>query len=100
MNEFQTWLAKRLDELGEKMDGMNVHMGRIDQTLVKNASDIEHHIRRTDALEAIVQTVEADVEPIKTHVDRIQTVSKFVVWVGGAIAAVLGLAATIKGLLG
>lgn len=100
MNDFQAWLAKRLDDIAEQMRedfvATRSHLASIDVTLAKNTADVEHHIKRTDVLEERVEQVASDVTPIKDHVDKVKTVMWFVRWTGGALVAALGAYATFK----
>ena len=83
MNDFQGWLAEQMKSLNGKMDSLSEHMGRIDSTLVKNTSDIEHHISRSDAIQERVEQVASELRPITKHVERI----KSIVWFLGALVA-------------
>lgn len=69
------WLKDELEKLSEKQDRMN-------ETLIRNTATLEEHVRRTNLLEA-------EIKPIKRHVDVVQGAGKFTV-------AIAGLVATLK----
>ena len=86
------WLVR----IEGKIDEMREHDSRVDVTLTKQAGDIEHHIKRTDLLEARVEQVAEKVAPIAIHVERLQGIAWFI----GVLVAGLGIGATIKSMLG
>jgi tetrahydromethanopterin S-methyltransferase subunit G len=91
IRDLAAMLEARLDRIEEKVDGQTSRLGQIDVTLARQAGEIEHHIRRTDALERRVEQVAADVAPVKEHVARLKTVAWFIGWAVGAVATGAGL---------
>lgn len=79
---------ERLTRIEEKLDRVVERIGSIDVTLAEQHLSLRHHIKRTDLLEATVK-------PIKSHVDRVDGVVKFL----GVVALVLGIAAAISKML-
>ncbi len=78
--EMQEWLKSRMDRIEDKLDGVSDHCHSIDRTLALNTSDIAKHIRRTDALQDMV-------EKFKTHLTRVNGIIWFIgfsVTAGGA----------------
>lgn len=71
------WLAEELGKISDKQDKMQ-------DVLVRNTAILDEHIRRTNLLEA-------EVKPIKKHVDIVQGSSKVAI-------AMFGLLATLKSL--
>ncbi|CAB4200160.1 hypothetical protein UFOVP1351_27 [uncultured Caudovirales phage] len=47
----------QLDRIEDKIDELNAWLGDIDSTLAKQEAQLEYHIKRTDLLEARVETV-------------------------------------------
>lgn len=80
--------SKRLERIEDKVDKVQDAISRIDVTLAKQHTSLEHHIARTDALEAIVNAN-------RTHVSLMQSLVKL----GAAISAVVAFALAIKTLL-
>jgi archaellum component FlaC len=90
------WLAERLDRIENKVDSTNQHCSTIDVTLGKQAVEIEHHIRRTDALEARVEQVANDLRPINNHI----VVVKGLGWIIGGLSTLAGAWTFLKDLAG
>lgn len=89
---FADWLAR----IEAKIDRMSEHDGRVDVTLTKQAGQLEHHIKRTDLLEARVEQVAGEVLPVKDALAR----AKGIAWFVGLVVAVVGFGLTVKQLLG
>lgn len=80
-------MEKRFDKLEEKLDKVLEEVGSINVTLARNTSDLEYHIKRTDLAEKHIQSLEAQVIPLKKKEAMIEGVFKLI----GAIATALGL---------
>lgn len=80
---------QRLSRIEDKLDKVVESISRIDVTLAAQHVSLEEHIRRTNILED-------EVKPIKDHVN----VMKALVKVVGILSAILGLALTVKSLMG
>ena len=72
---------------------------KVNETLVGQSKDLKYHIKRTDLLEDSVGLLRKDVNPIATHVDRIQFALK-AIKVVGVPAILAGLAYLAKTLAG
>jgi len=71
----------RLERIEVKLDDIVEHLSSIDVTLAEQHLSLKEHIRRTALLEQ-------DLSPIKVHVNRVEGITKFVVIMMGAVAAV------------
>lgn len=74
---------KRLERIEDKIDKVEGHLSSIDVTLAAQHVSLKEHIRRTEILES-------DVAPIKTHVNRVEGVIKFI----ALVATVIGIIET------
>lgn len=87
----------------DKLEQMSEKLSDIDKTLAVNTEQLKDHMRRSDALEALVQEYKSDTDiqleealaPIKT-LKGIYTISK---WVAAVAAAVSGASAILYALL-
>ncbi len=79
---------KRLERIEDKIDSLVSKVASIDVTLAKQHESIKHHIKRTDLLEA-------EVKPIKTHVDRVSGAMKFL----GLSAMLIGVYEFLKSVI-
>jgi hypothetical protein len=77
---FKLVIAK-LDKLDERLDEHG-------QTLTRNTSSLQEHIRRTEILEG-------EMQPVKAHVHLVNTAAKVVSGLVGAAAVLGGLAKTL-----
>jgi tetrahydromethanopterin S-methyltransferase subunit G len=87
--DFISWLREEVAKIHTKLDRLDDRIDRVDVILTKQAGDIEHHIRRTDALEERVEQVADELRPVEDHVAMLRGVGKF-----------LGIVATVTGILG
>jgi chromosome segregation ATPase len=78
------WVNMSNDRIYEKLDKIEERLNSIDITLERNTVSLEHHIRRTDLLQDSSQNLSAQLEPIKTHVTKVQGGLQLL----GAIAAI------------
>lgn len=76
---------KRLERIEKKVDDSNDHLASIDATLSAQHVSLKEHMRRTALLEA-------DIRPIKRHVDMMSGALKLL----GAVALIVGI---IEGLM-
>jgi len=90
-NEFATWLREEIEKLHDKLDAVQEIQGEIRTVQAEQAKDISHHIRRTDVMEARIEQVATELEPVETHVKQIRAVGWFI----GVCAAAVGVAATL-----
>jgi hypothetical protein len=74
-----------LGRLETKVDKINEHISKIEITLGKQHTSLEHHIKRTNLLEQAFK-------PLNNHVQSVQAIVKFVIWLTGcAFAMSLGV---------
>lgn len=71
------------------LEGMDKRLDSIDITLVKQAKDLEYHIKRTDLLQD-------EVKPIKEHVTLVTTGIKIIMGMGALIGFIVGVYAALK----
>jgi hypothetical protein len=90
------WLREEMEKLHGKLDNVQETQGEIRTTQAEQAKDIQHHIRRTDALERRVEQVAEEIKPVEDHVAMVRGVGKFL----GIVATVVGIAGGIYALLG
>lgn len=72
---------KRLERIEAKLDDVSDHLGSIDATLSAQHVSLREHMRRTAILEA-------EIKPLKTHMDMVKGVAKFIS-MAAAVAAIL-----------
>lgn len=75
---------KRLSNIENTCVQMEKRLDSIDQTLVKNTTLLDYHIKRTNILEE-------EIIPIKNHVTIVHTILKGVPWILGILGALAGL---------
>lgn len=75
--------------MNDKLDVITDKLHQIDKTLQRNTDSLEHHIRRTDALEKDVklrsEQAANDLKPIKAHVTFVNNMLKAI----GALGSVV-----------
>ena len=64
------------DRLEDKIDKLVDKVSSIDITLAKQEVNLALHMKRADALEA-------QIEPLKQHVEMVSTAAKFFKWIAG-----------------
>lgn len=75
----------------ERLDALRDHVADIKVTLAAQAASLDEHMRRTEAAEASLEKLHAEVIPLKQHV---------AMWAGaGKVLAILGTLATIGALV-
>lgn len=86
MKELLTRVVEQLDKLDDKLDA-------VDKTLVKQEENLREHMRRTELLEKQHEMLQSDIheelEPIKSHINQVKGISKFL----AAALPLLGAAA-------
>lgn len=78
-----------ISRLMDNQENIQKELSGINQILVKQESNLELHMRRSDALEARIEQVDADVRPIKKHVQTLNNVAKLF----GVFSAVVAMGA-------
>ena len=92
-------LDDRIEKLDEKQDRQTEVLAEIQKTLAVNTESLAYHIKRTDQLEGRQELVEKSLEPIKTHILKVETIFKVVCWICGAIAGFASFFAVFKALI-
>lgn len=77
-------ILKKLDKITEKQSEMNV-------TLVRQQGILDEHMRRTDLAEKNIETLQKEMNPLKTHVAAWGGVGKGL----AVLSVLLGIAFTI-----
>ena len=87
MKELLSHVINQLDKLDEKLDS-------VDKTLVKQEENLREHMRRTDLLEKqhndLHDNIHDELEPIKSHVQQVKGITKFIVTAVPIIIAIAG----------
>ena len=86
-HELKTWLepyVTKLDRIADDITEIRVTQG-------SQATDLAHHIRRTDLLEDRVEQLAVSIEPVKAHVQQVRGVGIFL----GVVLTVIGIAAAL-----
>lgn len=82
MDEFRMQVIEKLDKLDERLDN-------VDKTLIRNTASLEEHIRRTEILEA-------EMEPVKTHVAQVSGIVKFIILLSSAAGIIQAIYLLMK----
>ncbi len=85
-------MKKELDKIAERLDTMNT-------TLVRNTTTLEHHVKRTDILEAAIQSTNGEVQEVQKHVAGVRMVTKVSVAALSAASAIVGIIYVLSRLL-
>ncbi len=75
---------KPTERIHDKLDRIEQRLNNIDVTLAVNTESLKEHIKRTNLLEAAM-------EPIKAHVNRVDGALRFLGIVSLIVAIVTGL---------
>jgi hypothetical protein len=100
VRDLAEWLRDEVAAIHAKLDRMQEHGARVDVTLTAQAKDIAHHIKRTDLLEEQVRASADAMKPVQEHVARVKNVGWFMAGILGVSATVLGLIEAISKLFG
>ncbi len=79
-----------MDEIKSVLKDMQADLTDIKVSQARMEQDVLNHIRRTDLAEESIKLLREQVEPIKSHVARVEGIGKFL-GAGSAIAAVIKL---------
>ena len=92
----------------EVLDKHSEMLEKQNEILLRNTITVEEHHRRSLFLEAEQAKLEAQIEPIKAHVEQMKGIGKFIKWVstvvglltllGGAVLGFIKFIIFIKGL--
>lgn len=82
----------KIDKLDDRLDG-------VEKILVLQESNLREHMRRSDALQKMIEDERADkntrLTPLETTLSGAKSVLKFTTWVVGAVTAIAGLIYTV-----
>jgi hypothetical protein len=76
-----------ISRLMDNQENIQKELAGINQILVKQESNLDLHMRRSDALEKRIEQVDSDVRPIKKHVETLNHIAKLF----GVFSAVLAV---------
>ncbi len=79
----------RVETTLERLDG---RMDRLEAQTAENVAVLKDHTRRSEALEAAVEVVRAELDPVKTHVAVFGALMKGVGVVGTVVGIITGVA--------
>jgi len=88
-------MNKILINIDKKIDKLDTRLDKVDVTLVKQEANLEEHMRRTDLLEKQHHSFLEELKPIKSHVDQLRGVIKFL-GIGAALAAIISAVFNLK----
>lgn len=87
----RTGLEAAVDKLHTKVDEVSDKLSDINETLNRNTDSLELHMKRSDALELMLKdqekSFEAQIEPIKKHVNMVKGALKLI----GLVSTLLGI---------
>lgn len=86
----------KLEKLDEKADKHTEHLHSIDKTLVKQESNLEAHMKRSDLLEQSQNDLKDAVKPIL----KVYTVAWGILKIVGAIGILVGIVVGIMKIFG
>lgn len=74
-----------------KIDKMLDKIAKIDSTLAAQHESLKEHMRRSDALEKYIESVEKDVTPLQAHVNMVKGAGKVIAVAGSILALIFGI---------
>jgi hypothetical protein len=85
-------MDKNMEErILDKLDKIDDRLNDMDKTLVRNTTSLEEHMKRSDALEKLINAQSDAMRPVEDHVRHMQGAGKLIVWA----SVVLGIVAAI-----
>lgn len=82
-------LYSKIDKVSEKLDKMAEVMVTIQVSQGKTEVNVEEHMRRTSLAEENIAILRKEIEPIKQHVTKVESITKFAKWILGGIGALI-----------
>jgi hypothetical protein len=64
-------ITKLFEKIDKQYEKTSSRLNAIDQTLVKQEENLKTHMYRTELAEKRLEHIESDLEPVKTHINRI-----------------------------
>ncbi len=79
-----------MDEIKATLREIQTDLTEVKVSQARMEQDVAYHIKRSDQADEAIKLLRDQVDPIKTHVNRVEGVFKFL-GAGSAIAAVIKL---------
>lgn len=86
MNDFK-WLKESVDKIESKVDILDSKLGDQNDTLNKQATVLDNHIKRTELAEENISMLRAEMKPLSKHVEYVNFIFKTI----GFFATIAGL---------
>jgi archaellum component FlaC len=86
-------MDERIERIENKLNKIDHTLTKIEVTLAVNTKSLEEHMRRSDALEKMIDRVETDLSPVKKHVSNLQFIGRALPWLVGLL---IGLGTILK----
>lgn len=80
----------KFDKLESKLDKLDERLDEVAITLVKNTASLDEHMNRSLANEKAVQILKQELSPVISYIQKIRWGINGILWLAGAIIAVLG----------
>lgn len=83
-------------EFRRSLEKIDSRLDSIDRTLIKQESNLEQHMARTEANEKMLAILKDEIKPILTHIEAIKISIKTILGLGAISAAILGIVELVK----
>lgn len=83
-------------EFRRSLEKIDSRLDNIDRTLIKQESNLEQHMARTEANEKMLAILKDEIKPILTHIEAIKISIKTILGLGAISAAILGIVELVK----
>lgn len=91
----KNWLKEHLDKIETKIDKLDSRLDNVDVTLAKQSVILDEHTRRSlaneEQVELLKKKLEADILPIRKHVDMVNGAFKFIGAVSSLVSLIYGI---------
>jgi hypothetical protein len=84
------------EKLYNKVESLDDKLSNIDKTLVKQETNLELHMKRSDHLEHLVQLQGKRIEPIESHVNGVNYFMRITIGIIGLVSVVVGIFTSLK----
>lgn len=85
-------MDKKLDAIISKIDKLDERLDSVDKTLIKQECNLELHMERTEQNEKMIETIVAELKPVKTNMHYMHGALKAL----GVLSLLLGIVALVK----
>jgi chromosome segregation ATPase len=75
-------LKELLDKLDSNHNELSKQLNDVDKNLIKHHAELSHHIKKTEEMEEEVKKTQEDLQPVFTHVIRVEFFFKMLKWIG------------------